>query len=206
MNNKILEGIPNVDEAKEMLREAELLNPGPWIEHSLYVGQAAQLIAENCGMNGEVALALGMLHDIGRQYGVSSMKHIIDGYKFASEKGYYKLAKVCLTHSFTYKDIEVNSGKWDCSEKEYNFVKGYIEVVEYDDYDRLIQLCDALALPTGFCLLEKRIVDVVLRHGIQKDIPLKWKSTFEIKKYFEDKMGKSIYSILPGVVENTFEI
>ena len=25
----------------------------------------------------------------------------------------------------------------------------------YDDYDRLVQLCDALAMPSGFCLLER---------------------------------------------------
>ena len=34
----------------------------------------------------------------------------------------------------------------------------------------------------------------------------RWEKLFEIKNYFEKKMGKSIYSVLPGVVENTFEL
>lgn len=145
-----------------------------------------------------------MLHDIGRRAGVTDMRHILDGYYFASEKGYDMVAKICLTHSFNCPDIKICFGKWDCTEEEYNFVKNYIETVDYNDYDRLIQLCDALALPSGFCLLEKRMVDVALRHGIHEYIIDKWKVTFETKKYFEEKIGKSIYSLLPGVIENTF--
>lgn len=33
----------------------------------------------------------------------------------------------------------------------------------------------------------------------------RWKEIFEIKKYFEEKIGKSIYSLLPNIKENTFE-
>ena len=76
--------------------------------------------------------------------------------------------------------------------------------MEYDDYDRLIQLCDALALPTGFCLMEKRMVDVVLRHGTNEYMLPKWKATFDIKTYFEQIIQQSVYMVLPGVVQNTF--
>jgi hypothetical protein len=41
---------------------------------------------------------------------------------------------------------------------------------------------------------------------ILKHLNLKWKATFKTKQYFEKKMGKSIYSVLPGVIENTFEL
>jgi hypothetical protein len=54
--------------------------------------------------------------------------------------------------------------------------------------------------------MEKRMVDVAVRHGIHEFIIPKWKATFQIKQYFENQMGRSIYAILPGVVENTFEI
>jgi len=54
--------------------------------------------------------------------------------------------------------------------------------------------------------MEKRMVYVALRHGIHEHIIDKWKATFETKKYFEEKMGKSIYSVLPRVIENTFEL
>ncbi|HEY8893157.1 MAG TPA: hypothetical protein VIM70_23295 [Clostridium sp.] len=134
------------------------------------------------------------------------MRHIIDGYNFAMEKGFYHVAKVCITHSFDCKDIKSAFGKWDCSEQEYNFVKQYLENTEYDDYDRLIQLCDALAFVDGYYLIEKRMIEAALRHGINEYTTLKWKATFENKDYFEDKMGKPIYSLLQGVVENTFRL
>ena len=44
------------------------------------------------------------------------------------------------------------------SDDDYLFMKKFIADAVYDDYDRLVQLCDALAMPTGFCLLEKRFV------------------------------------------------
>lgn len=206
MKNTAMQGIPTIEEAKLLLEEGERLNPGPWVQHSIYVGQAAELIAKNCSDIGpDAALAMGMLHDIGARYGVTYMKHILHGYNFTMEKGYYRVAKICLTHSFNCQDIRASFGRWDnFSDVEYSFVKNYIENAVYDDYDKLIQLCDALALPEGFCLMEKRMVDVALRHGVHEHITEKWRALFETKKYFEEKMGRSIYSVLPGVVENTF--
>ncbi|MBD8047822.1 HD domain-containing protein [Clostridium faecium] len=207
MGNYLVEGVPTIEEAKLLLEEGQKLFPGPWIEHSINAGKAAELIAKNCkDLNPDVALVLGMLHDIGDRYGNTYMKHTLLGYNFAMEKGYHKVARICLTHSFNCNDIRSSFGRWDyCSDEEYNFIKDYVETTEYDDYDKLIQLCDALALPSGFCLMEKRMVDVALRHGIHEHIIDKWKATFETKLYFEEKMGKSLYSVLPGVVENTFE-
>lgn len=202
-----MKGIPTLEEATVILSEAEALNPGPWVQHSLYTGQAARLIAENCeGMDSQASYILGILHDIGRRFGVTSMRHSLDGYNYSVSKGYDFLGKICITHSFQTKDLKEAFGKWDCSEEEYRFVESYLEKVEYDDYDRLIQLCDALALPRGFTLMEKRMIDVALRHGVHENIIPKWKATFEIKEHFEQYMGRSIYSVLPGVIENTFEI
>jgi len=205
MEYKNTQGFITLQEAKILLEEARKLNPGPWVDHSNYVGKAAKLIAQNCdGIDPDKALIFGMLHDIGRRFGVTGMRHILDGYNFLIEKGFYQAAKVCITHSFDCKDIKSAFGKWDCTEEEYNFVKQYLENANYDDYDRLIQLCDALAFINGYYLIEKRMVEAALRHGINEYTTLKWKATFEIKEYFEKKMGKSVYSILPGVVENTF--
>ena len=83
-------------------------------------------------------------------------------------------------------------------------VKQFIKNAVYDDYDRLVQLCDALALPTGFCLLEKRFVDVAIRYGTHAATIDRWKKVLEIKLMFEKKTGCSIYDLLPGVIENTF--
>ena len=74
-----------------------------------------------------------------------------------------------------------------------------------NDYDRLVQLCDALALPTGFCLLEKRFVDVTIRYVFNPSTIDRWKKILEIKDLFEKKIGCSIYDLLPGVIENSFQ-
>jgi putative nucleotidyltransferase with HDIG domain len=182
------------------------LNPGPWISHSKYVAESARLIAlETRELNSEKAYILGLLHDIGRREGITDMHHIISGYNFLKEKKFDEAAKICLTHPFLVKKIECYSGKWDCSESEIEFIKDYLGSIEFNDYDRLIQFCDAIALPSGFCLIEKRMVDVVIRYGINDLTIDKWKITMNIKQYFENKIQKSIYTILPGVVENTFD-
>lgn len=39
----------------------------------------------------------------------------------------------------------------------------YLSNVEYNEYDKLIQLCDILPLPTGYCLLDKLMIDIAIR-------------------------------------------
>ena len=100
--------------------------------------------------------------------------------------------------------INTSIGKFDISDDDYLFMKKFIADAVYDDYDRLVQLCDALAMPTGFCLLEKRFVDVTIRYGIHPATIDRWKKTLEIKALFEKEIGCSIYTLLPGIVENSF--
>ena len=199
--------VPTLEEAMKMLKEAEDLNPGPWVKHSMNVAKGAELIAEQTdNLDPEVAYILGMLHDIGRREGVHAMRHGLDGYNYAIEKGYDLVARTCLSHTaFRYNNEVVIVGRWDGTKEEYNFVKEYLSKTEETDYDKLIKLCDYLSLAEGFCLIEKRLVDIALRGGINEYTIPRWKSTFENQRYFEDKIGKSIYSILPNVAENTFK-
>lgn len=205
MKNYLEESIPTLEEAKVILEEGSKLNPGVWIDHSLNVGKVAELIArEDKELDSNVALILGMLHDIGRRFGITNERHSIDGYKFAMGNGYDLLARICMTHGYLCKNVDDICGKKDCTIEERNFIKEYLDNIEFTAYDKLIQLCDALALPSGFCLLEKRLVDVVMRYGFNEFTLEKWKATFEIQRYFEEKIGTSIYSILPNVKETTF--
>jgi hypothetical protein len=50
------------------------------------------------------------------------------------------------------------------------------------------------------------MIDVALRHGLNEYIVPKWKETFYIQKHFEELMGKTLYSVLTGVIENTFNL
>lgn len=202
-----LNKIPSLEKAELMLKEGEGLNPGGWVNHSLYVAEAAKLIAEQTSdMNPEVAYILGLLHDIGRRrHGIVGMRHSIDGYNYLTGQGYDEAARICLSHvAFKYDSKIIVVGKWNGTENEHNFIVNYLSEGEESDYDKLIKLCDYVSLASGFCLMEKRMVDTAIRGGVNEYTIPRWKSSFEIKEYFEKKIGKSIYSILPGVIENTF--
>lgn len=197
--------VPDITEAERLLVEAEARNPGGWVAHSRYVALAAKSIAaHHPELDADIAYTLGLLHDIGRQEGVTDMRHILDGYIFLHQEGLEDAARICLTHSFPMQDVAAGSGQWDGTDEEAQFVKSYLTQLEYDEYDRLLQLCDALAWPSGFVLIEKRLVDVALRRGINEQAVAKWRAFLELQTHFERLIGRSIYSVLPGVVENTF--
>lgn len=190
---------PNKKIALYELEIAEKMNPGPWIKHVLNVADAAKIIAKNAKMDEEKAYVLGLLHDIGRRTGIAQVRHIVDGYEYAMSKGWDEVARICLTHSFPIKDVDADIGKKDISPEQYAFIKKYIEEIEYDDYDKLIILCDALADANGFCILEKRFIDTTRRYGIYPFTLDRWNKTYEYKEYFENKIGKSVYALLPNI-------
>jgi len=197
--------VPSLVKTAALLREARDMNPGPWVDHPLHAGTAARVLAGKVpGLDCDVAFSLGALHDIGRRFGRTKMRHCLDGYKYLMALGYDDAARICLTHSFPWKHIDAVFGEWDCNGEEKLFVADYLAQAEYTAYDKLIQLCDALAMPSGFCLLEKRMVEVAVRCGTNQYTAAKWKATFACKAEFEQVMGASIYTWLPGVVENTF--
>lgn len=197
--------IPSLEEAGCFLSEAENLNPGPWVSHSRFTAQAAQIIAQRCkSLDPEAAYILGYLHDVGRREGVTDMRHVLDGYHYLSVQGYEDAARISMTHSFPIQGMETCAGQWDCTVEEQQFIRDYLHHVEFTDYDRLIQLCDCLALPSGFCLIEKRFVDVSLRRGVNDYTQRRWKAYLQLQRYFEGLMQCSVYRLLPGVVENTF--
>ena len=212
--------IPDRETAENILEEAAKLNPTPWVKHSQNAGRAAELIAgKHPDLDPDTAYVLGLLHDIGRRVGVTDMRHTLDGYQYLMSLGYPGAARISMTHSFPLRannssekpkqpgfvnDCLPAAGKWDCSDEELEVVKAFLSNTTYTPYDKLIQLCDALSLPSGYCLIDKRMVDVTLRHGVTEYTVPRWKAFFAIQKEFEEAMGCSIYSLLPGVVENTF--
>jgi hypothetical protein len=197
--------VPTLAEAEHLMAEAAELNPGPWVQHSSFAARAAGLIASQIPtLDPSIAYVLGYLHDIGRRQGVTDLRHILDGYQYLLHQGFADAARICLTHSFPIQNIRGYSGEWDCSPAELDFIQDFLSKVEYGEYDRLIQLCDALALPNGFCLIEKRLVDVALRRGLNELTLEKWKAFLSLQKEFEQVIGQSIYRLLPGVVSSTF--
>ena len=194
--------LPTAEEAMRELKLAEELNPGPWVGHSVNVGIAARMIAEKVpSMDPEKAYILGLLHDIGRRVGIVDIPtHICEGYKYCMQKGWDEAARICMTHSYLRMRDEFG---YEPETEQEKAIKAYIMNCEADDYDRLIQLCDSLAVDYGFVILEKRFVDVTRRYGIMEGYIKGWEVAFAIKEDFEKRMGCSIYDVLPDIGRTT---
>lgn len=202
----ILEHIMDKANAMALLEWAHGKNPGPWREHSLGVARAAEYIARECGdIDPERAWVMGALHDIGRYEGFTYMRHIVTGYELMLQRGEPETARICITHSFPYPDIGTFIGKQDVDADDVALIKTVI-AGHMDDYDRLIQLCDALTWGEGVCLMEKRMIDVIRRYGCTPMTQKKISATMEIFEDFQRRIGKSIYSLFPEAAENTFGI
>lgn len=194
-----------IQEAEYELEKGAEMNPGFWKMHSISVARNARIIAEKVnGMDSQRAYVSGMLHDIGRRAGNKGILHIFDGYDYMMSINEPETARICLTHSFPINDSNIFFGKYDCTAEQKSFLDQYIGGTVYDDYDKLIQLCDAISLPGGACIMEKRFVDVALRHGLPEFTLDKWKAFMVLKKYFDEKSGCNIYSLLPNVMENSY--
>lgn len=182
---------PTRKEAEAILREAEARNPGPWGDHSRTVAHCAEKIAMYSGMDPDKAYVLGLLHDIGRRFGKRHLGHVSDGYTYMMSLGYDDAARICLTHSFNGKRIEGYTGVFDTSEAETELIRTRLREARFDDYDRLIELCDAISGADGVMDIIDRMSDVKARYGGYD--PEKWNANLELKAYFERKMGRDLY-------------
>ena len=154
--------IPSIEEAKRELLLAGEMNPGPWVKHSENVGLAARNIAHLVPeLDENKAYIVGLLHDIGRRVGIVNIpKHVYEGYKYCMDKGWDEVARICMTHSYLFMKDEFDYTPETVEEKE---IKNYIlSIDEADEYDKLIQMCDALATDYGFVILEKRFAKAPL--------------------------------------------
>ena len=186
--------IPTREEAKRLLAEAEEMNPGPWGDHSRTAAHCAERIALACGMDAEKAYVLGLLHDIGRRFGKRHLGHVSDGYSYMTSLGYNEVARVCLTHSFHDLTLDMYIGNFDTTEDETKLIADELAKIEADNYDRLIQLCDALAGSEGVVDIEERMADIKRRYGSYPE--KKWDANLALKRRFEELAGRSIYDVV----------
>ena len=114
-----------------------------------------------------------------------------DGYSYMMKLGYPDAARICLTHSFNEMKIEGYVGRFDTTEEETALIRAKLKEVETDDYDLLIQLCDAISGAEGVMDIIDRMTDVKNRYGSYDQS--KWDTNLGLKAYFEKKMGKDLY-------------
>ena len=193
--------LPTVDEALNELILAGELNPGPWVKHSINAGIAARNIAEKVSwLNPEKAYIVGLLHDIGRRVGIVDIPtHVYEGYRYCLGKGWDEAARVCMTHSYLRMQEEFS---YDPDNEQEKAIKAYIMSCQADDYDKLIQLCDAIAGAEGIMDIIDRMSDVKRRYGSYD--PGKWQTNLDLKEYFEAKMGKDLYEAVEKDTKTVF--
>lgn len=188
--------LPTAGEAEALLLWAHVQNPGPWMEHSHIVARAAKTIAEHAGLDPDRAYVSGLLHDVGRYEGVRGLHHVYAGYDLMLKKGYETIAEICLSHSFAFQDIGAyGGGDWDCTDQELSVITTYLSEASYNEYDKLIQLCDAIGSAQGVCLIDVRVLDVIRRYGFNDFTLRKLDAVFSLKQHFDTLCNENIYDL-----------
>lgn len=190
-------GLPAPERAEALLREAAAANPGPWEAHSRTAAFCAEAIGARCGLDPEACHTLGLLHNIGRGGGIYDLRHVWNGWTRMNALGYPLAARICLTHSFPVQELGSYAGSLeDCTAEQRELLARELAKLTYDRYDRLIQLCDALALPGRPTIVEKRLVDVALRHGFNDLTLAKWRAVLALRDEFDKDCGGSVCSLI----------
>lgn len=179
-----------------------------WIIHSICVGNTARIIAKALNLNEDYAGTLGYIHDIGKKFGWNNndgvIPHAINGYNYLKSLGYDdKYAGICIKHSFLNNDINCLANDRDYTDsnnKSYDFIKQYI-MKEYTIYEKIINLCD-LMCTTKLQTIEKRMIDLLLRHGIYINTHYHLVETFKLKEYFDNLLGYNLYDLFPEIKES----
>ena len=182
---------PSREEAEGILADGEQCNPGPWGNHSRTAAHCAEKIALYSGLCPEKAYVLGLLHDIGRKFGKRHLGHVSDGYLYMMRLDYPDPARICLTHSFNEMRMDGYVGQWDTTEAETELIRTKLAETVPDDYDLLIQLCDAISGAGCVMDIEERMADVRRRYGAYD--PAKWERNLALKSLFERRMQRDLY-------------
>lgn len=172
---------------------------GEYIFHTEGVARAAQVIAAATDdMNPEKAYVLGLLHDYGKKYDERAINkfHGRSGYEELNKLGYPVVARICLTHTFPQRDFndeDYLSYPQEWLEWAHKELSGII----YDDYDRLIQLCDMFFEGMQMVDFESRFKGIVRRYNLpQRLLSVLMKNALRLRDYFEDKTRQDIYQLL----------
>jgi len=178
-----------------------------WINHSICVGNTAGVIAKALNLDEDFAKTLGYIHDIGKKFEYKEkgvFPHAIKGYEYIKSLGYDEVyAGICIKHSFLNNDIDCISNDRDETDKQnpnYEFVNEYIKK-EYSVYEKIINLCD-LMCTTKVLTVDKRMMDLLLRHGVFAKTHYHIEETLKLKQYFDDLLGYNLYDLFPEIKDN----
>lgn len=175
-----------------------------WEDHSRNVALMAEKVARAAGMDGDMAYALGLLHDIGKSVSTpdENMTHHLSGYDILMREEMPEAARVAITHTF-YEGQEMEHF-WDIMTAAgiAERTKELLYAEPFDDYDKLIQLCDNMATSRGITTIAERFCDVLTRHVLPEPGG-NIRALYGLKEYFDGKCGRNIYGLLREEIEGT---
>lgn len=167
--------------------------------HAAMVAVSAEIIASRLPhIDVQKAYLMGLFHDFGKltyQDELSEKFHGLEGYKALNKLGYDELARISLTHTFYEQELELKDYA-SYSSIEMRKCKKLIKEVPFDDYDRLIQLCDRLSVGINYNLKQRMIF---IRQNYKIPMTLvkkKYREALKLKKYFDEKCGCDVYKLL----------
>lgn len=188
--------IPSREEAESILAAALEKSPGKWGAHSRNAAVSAEAIGWAAGLDLDRCYVSGLLHDIGRFKGQVQLAHIYHGWKYMDECGYPLIGRICLTHSFAMQKLTAYGGAFDLTAEQIEEMRAELQSIVYDDYDRLIQLCDNISGASGIMRMEDRIADIAARYHHYPEE--KRNRTLALVDYFNKKTGSDIYLLSCG--------
>lgn len=167
--------------------------------HCCLVACCAEIIASRLpDIDGHKAYTLGLLHDYGKlvkDAENTAYFHGLTGYEAMTKLGYDEVARICLTHTFYDKNFPILDFNYPI--KDLRKVKKILANIEYDDYDRLIQLCDLLVIGFGYDNLKSRMNFIREKYRVSTTlIKKKYRDALSLKFYFDRKCGCDIYQLL----------
>lgn len=182
--------IPNKDKINYYLIE-DNDNLGPWVTRSKIIGKSARIIGKEIGLDEDIAFSCGSLFDIGKKEKKKGLENSFRGFHILRNESYFFPAKIAISHSFIFKDINSYLGEINLEEKDINTIKNLLLSYSYNDYDKLIQVLDN-SITDKYVGIEKK--QEVLKEKYKK-IPFeeeRLKKLKEYEKYFENKLQKPI--------------
>lgn len=183
--------------------------PETWYtyENHVYgVANVARTIASKIkGMDEEQAYVNALLHDICKTEENRVQRfHGILGYEKLIDRD-EKVARAAIVHMFPWNKIpsfEKCSQMFFGNKKDYDFVSAYLNEHEATDSDFLIQLSDTLANKNGIVTIEQRAEEYAQRNGLNLTSSLVQEMLaprFELKEYFDKKIGGDVYKLFTKV-------
>lgn len=167
--------------------------------HIFNVAKIAEYIAKQTAaspdsLDPDTAYILGLIHDIGRIKDETKTKvpHGLEGFNFLVRKGLKKLAPISLTHNFVSKQINPDDFPV-YSKQQIRLAKSYLSDIEYNDYDRLIQLADTFSRGNEILSIQERIdKNKQFYHTSLSFAP----KIFDLRNYFNNKYNINVEALV----------